>query len=72
MSTAKKRKIKGTGLGLAIVKEIIEAHSGKVWVESRAGKGSTFFVEIPLNKTNSEIQNLKDPGSRKRFLQKVD
>jgi len=33
---------------LAIVKSIAERHGGKVWVDSRLGKGSTFFLEIPL------------------------
>ncbi|MDY0212823.1 MAG: ATP-binding protein [Desulfuromonadaceae bacterium] len=37
----------GLGLGLALVKEIVEGHNGKVWVESKEGKGSTFFVELP-------------------------
>jgi two-component system sensor histidine kinase VicK len=35
------------GLGLALVKEIVEAHNGRVWVESKEGEGSTFFVELP-------------------------
>jgi signal transduction histidine kinase len=39
---------RGTGLGLAIVKSIAERHSGKVWVESELGKGSTFHLQIPL------------------------
>jgi len=38
----------GTGLGLAIVKEIAEAHGGRVWVGSSAGRGSTFFLSLPL------------------------
>lgn len=38
----------GTGLGLAIVHSIAESHGGKVWVESKVGKGSTFFLQIPL------------------------
>jgi signal transduction histidine kinase len=37
------------GLGLSIVKQIIEGHSGSVWLESIEGEGSTFFVEIPMN-----------------------
>ncbi len=44
---ARSRKLGGTGLGLAIVKHIIQAHNGKVTVESRPGKGSTFTLHLP-------------------------
>ncbi len=38
----------GTGLGLAIVKHIMQRHEGAVWLESAAGKGSTFLCRFPL------------------------
>ncbi|MGC9081405.1 ATP-binding protein [Sulfurihydrogenibium sp.] len=44
---SRSRNIGGTGLGLSIVKHITEAHKGKVWVESKLGKGSKFYIRIP-------------------------
>jgi light-regulated signal transduction histidine kinase (bacteriophytochrome) len=38
----------GTGIGLAIVKKSVEMLKGKVWLESKVGEGTTFFVQLPV------------------------
>jgi len=47
---------RGSGLGLAIVKSIAERHGGRVWVQSQLGKGSIFYLAIPLK--NPERANV--------------
>ena len=55
----------GTGLGLAIAKGYIQLMGGEIWVESEKNKGSTFYFELPYQKTKKEkiipIEDIQKP-----------
>ncbi len=53
VSTTLVHNTKGSGLGLALVKHVVEAHGGRVLVDSELGRGSRFTILIPIPKTDS-------------------
>lgn len=61
---ARDRQIGGAGLGLSIAKWIVEAHHGRIEVESEVGKGSTFTVQLPRMDAEVEPESLRDTRPR--------
>ncbi len=57
------RTVGGTGLGLFIARKIIELYSGRIWVESELGKGSTFYINLP-RLTTQKAQQLQSGGGQ--------
>jgi PAS domain S-box-containing protein len=59
------RTIGGTGLGLFISRKIIEIYNGRIWVESKVGQGSTFFINLPRMTTQKagEMQAAESTNS---------
>jgi signal transduction histidine kinase len=66
VSTGLIHDVKGSGLGLAIVRHIVEAHRGRVSVESRPGEGSTFSIHLPIESADSRALSSPAEAPRER------
>lgn len=57
------RKREGTGIGLSLTRELVKLLGGAIWVESKAGEGSKFFVQLPVRHTALLTDELPTPVS---------
>ena len=48
-------EIKGIGLGLMVAERLVQAHGGRIWVESDPGIGSTFYFTLPMGQARETV-----------------
>jgi PAS domain S-box-containing protein len=61
----------GTGLGLSICHGIIAEHKGRIWAESKPGRGATFIVELPIVMGSRQLEMAEPPGKKLKKVPKA-
>jgi PAS domain S-box-containing protein len=54
-------EVAGTGLGLPLAKDLVKLHNGEIWFESELGKGTTFFIRLPIEQPNYRTSTVELP-----------
>lgn len=66
------RNREGSGIGLSLVRSLVEMHGGRIWVKSTYGKGSEFYVKLPVSVISEEgNQNCEDNFTKQRKIETI-
>ena len=61
----------GEGIGLALVRRMVERHAGKIWLESAAGVGTTFFVALPAEPQSATVDSVQQPSATENVARRT-
>ncbi len=62
VNTSLTRENEGCGIGLSLVKSLVELHAGRIWMESKLGEGSAFYIELPEREAPEYPGNIEIEG----------
>lgn len=67
-----RRKNEGSGIGLSLVKSLVERHEGEIWIESKEGEGTEFFIKMPVRVLEKEYEEVNQDDYENHLVERVN